>query len=89
MRPKVFPSKADYACAWLIFLMCAAFCAVVLLVPGCSPAQTYVEADMRTYRAVWPEYEYYFMNDASMDSPERENRQRTGRAWKARIERAR
>lgn len=58
----------------------------VLVLAGCgSISDMYVDSDRKTYEAVWPEYQEYFLADPKLDKEQKERRLRTGKAWAARV----
>lgn len=65
-----------------------AFMAVVSLV-GCAssgdpPGTAYVEADEKTYEAVWPLYWQYVQADPKLEQWQKDSKADTGASWKAR-----
>lgn len=61
---------------------------LLVLLAACRPGAGYVQADRLTFDAVAPEYSAYVASDQSLDSGQRERRQRTIASWRARLEQA-
>lgn len=55
------------------------FAAVGCCSPEGGPAHR--EADIRLFKAIWPEYRAYLLADPALTAEEKERRMRTGRLW--------
>lgn len=57
----------------------------LLVLGGCTPAQTYVAGDRATYAAIAPEYAAYVALDDTLDADAKARRTRTIETWELRL----
>lgn len=91
MRPAPYPHAARWAVlnGALSLLAVIGLLAGLLSLGGCvHPADSYVEADEATYKAVAPEFKVYVEADAKLSDAQKARRQRTLKAWRARLDEA-
>lgn len=85
-RPPRMPTGIPPAALSLLgwFLWLGGIACGMLLLAGCTPGQTYVQADRATYEAVAPEYRTYVESDSTLSLDQQQRRIRTLETWELR-----
>lgn len=69
-------------------LLCLVLGVWLFAAGGCTPAQSYVQADRETFQAITPEYSVYVATDEQLTPEEKERRARTVATWDLRLRNA-